>query len=91
MFWGTLVVHGSAYLFFVASSSGSLTVPADYVFQGHRFDIIEDIGCNPATYVSIPTIICILIPPVLISLTSLVFSREYFFPQRMAPHADFVL
>lgn len=45
-----------------------------YIFQGHRFDIVEDIGCNPATYVSIPTIICLLIPPVLISLTSLVYS-----------------
>lgn len=45
-----------------------------YVFQGHRFDIVEDIGCSPTTYVSIPSIICILIPPVLISLTSMIYS-----------------
>ena len=27
---------------------------ADYIVQGHRFDILEGFGCQPATYYSIP-------------------------------------
>lgn len=27
-----------------------LTLDTDYVVQGHRFDILEDFGCNPVGF-----------------------------------------
>ncbi|KAJ7201248.1 Rcb2.42 [Mycena rebaudengoi] len=44
-----------------------------YIVQGHRFDIIEDYGCRPTVYFSIPSIFLIWIPPILISIASIVF------------------
>ncbi|KAF8809920.1 STE3-domain-containing protein [Phlegmacium glaucopus] len=38
-----------------------------YIVQGHRFDIIEGYGCRPATYISIPAIFIVWIPPVVLS------------------------
>ncbi|PWN33303.1 fungal pheromone STE3G-protein-coupled receptor [Meira miltonrushii] len=57
----------------------SIFIPIVYstlsiVYQGHRFDIIEGIGCNPATYVSWPYILLGIIPPPIISAISLVYS-----------------
>ncbi|TFY56542.1 hypothetical protein EVG20_g8891 [Dentipellis fragilis] len=34
-----------------------------YVVQGHRFDIVEDFGCEPATYFSVPGIMIVFFPP----------------------------
>ncbi|KAG2133677.1 GPCR fungal pheromone mating factor [Suillus bovinus] len=42
-----------------------------YIVQGHRFDIIEGYGCRPATYVSIPAIFLIWLPPLVLSVISL--------------------
>jgi pheromone a factor receptor len=49
----------------------------DYVVQGHRFDIIEEYGCRPTTYVSIPAIFIVWIPPLLMSIATLVFAGVY--------------
>ncbi|KAG2151131.1 pheromone A receptor-domain-containing protein [Suillus bovinus] len=38
-----------------------------YIVQGHRFDIIKGYGCHPATYVSIPAIFLIWVPPLTLS------------------------
>ncbi|KAK0219354.1 putative pheromone receptor [Armillaria nabsnona] len=45
-----------------------------YVVQGHRFDIIEEYGCRPTTYFSIPAIFIVWIPPILLSIACLVFA-----------------
>ncbi|PPQ94357.1 hypothetical protein CVT25_000685 [Psilocybe cyanescens] len=45
-----------------------------YIIQGHRFDIIEDYGCRPATYFSIPAIFIVWLPPILSALGALVFA-----------------
>ncbi|KAF8200237.1 pheromone receptor Rcb2 B43 [Pholiota molesta] len=45
-----------------------------YIVQGHRFDIIEDYGCRPTTYFSIPAIFIVWIPPIIMSIGALVFS-----------------
>ncbi|KAJ3505020.1 hypothetical protein NLJ89_g7634 [Agrocybe chaxingu] len=45
-----------------------------YVVQGHRFDIIENYGCRPSTYFSIPAIFIVWLPPILIAIGALVFA-----------------
>ncbi|KAJ7475474.1 pheromone receptor Rcb2 B43 [Mycena galericulata] len=64
-----------------------------YTVQGHRFDIIEDYGCRPTVYFSIPSIFLIWIPPILLSLASLVFgglALRHFIHRRIsfAAHLD---
>lgn len=36
--------------------------------QGHRFDIVEDLGCRPTIYVSIAAIFIIWVPPIIVAL-----------------------
>lgn len=43
-----------------------------YIVQGHRFDIVEDLGCNPSVYVSIPSLFILVVPPLLLSVGSLI-------------------
>ncbi|KAI0350979.1 fungal pheromone STE3G-protein-coupled receptor [Trametes cingulata] len=45
-----------------------------YTVQGHRFDIIEDYGCRPNTYISIPAIFLIWVPPLIFSAVTFVYS-----------------
>lgn len=57
----------------------SVIIPIIYsilsiVYQGHRFDIIGGIGCNPAVYVSWPYILLGIIPPPLVAIISLGFA-----------------
>ncbi|KAJ7832448.1 pheromone receptor Rcb2 B43 [Mycena leptocephala] len=64
-----------------------------YVVQGHRFDIIEDYGCRPSTYYSIPAIFIVWIPPLLMATASLVFASlalRHFIQRRItfAAHLD---
>ena len=42
----------------------------DYVAQGHRYNILEDIGCSPTVYVTPVHIIFVSIPPVLTGLVT---------------------
>ncbi|EGN92608.1 hypothetical protein SERLA73DRAFT_65462, partial [Serpula lacrymans var. lacrymans S7.3] len=49
-----------------------------YIVQGHRFDIIEEYGCRPTTYVSIPAVFIIWVPPLLLSVLSLGFAMMAF-------------
>ncbi|KAJ7191659.1 pheromone A receptor-domain-containing protein [Mycena pura] len=44
-----------------------------YIVQGHRFDIVENIGCLSATYTSWPTIIIFSLPPMIAALLALFF------------------
>ncbi|TBU56144.1 fungal pheromone STE3G-protein-coupled receptor [Dichomitus squalens] len=57
-----------------------------YIVQGHRFDIIEDYGCRPNTYISIPAILLIWVPPLIFSLVTVIYSGMalmYFLRHRM--------
>ncbi|KIJ47233.1 hypothetical protein M422DRAFT_164105 [Sphaerobolus stellatus SS14] len=49
-----------------------------YIVQGHRFDIIEDIGCNPTTYISLPAVLLMWVPPLFISLISMGYALAAF-------------
>lgn len=44
-----------------------------YIPQGHRFDIWEDIGCFPFTYNTYVALIFVSVPPILIGLVSGVY------------------
>lgn len=47
---------------------------ADYVVQGHRFDIVEDFGCRPTIYVSTPAIFLIWVPPLTVAVLTFGFA-----------------
>lgn len=51
-----------------------LVMSLHYIVQGHRFDIIEDIGCQPNIYISVLGIIICFVPPLMLSLGSLIFA-----------------
>jgi pheromone a factor receptor len=51
-----------------------LTSPADTVVQGHRFNIAEDIGCVPDTYITPLTFPLVLMWPVLLGTVSFVYA-----------------
>ncbi|KAG9050519.1 a-factor receptor [Tulasnella sp. UAMH 9824] len=44
------------------------------VVQGHRFDIIENVGCWPSVYVTPVTIPMVFLPPILINIASTVYA-----------------
>ncbi|KAF7344269.1 Fungal pheromone STE3G-protein-coupled receptor [Mycena venus] len=45
-----------------------------YIVQEHRFDIIEDIGCRPTTYVSIPAILIFYGPIAVVVMLTIIFA-----------------
>ena len=51
-----------------------LTHLLDYIVQGHRYSIVQYIGCQPTIYVSIPGIFIIWFPPLLLSVGTLVYA-----------------
>ncbi|KAJ6476698.1 Rcb2.42 [Mycena vitilis] len=55
-----------------------LVMVLHYIYQGHRFDIIEDIGCRPTTYISIPAIILFYAPVALVVVLTFIFSALAF-------------
>lgn len=55
---------------------GLLEMPLQYIVQGHRFNIFEDIGCFPVTVNTPPSIILVHLPPLIISLISLFYSAS---------------
>lgn len=58
---------------------------SDYIVQGHRFDLFEDIGCTPATYISAPALCLVLIPPIMISLASFFYAGQHHYLQSNSP------
>lgn len=44
-----------------------------YIPQGHRFNIFEDIGCFPYTYYTPVALVLVSLPPIIIGLVSLVY------------------
>jgi pheromone a factor receptor len=45
-----------------------------YIIQGHRFNILEDVGCFPTSYNTWPIFPIILLPPIIIGLFSATYA-----------------
>jgi pheromone a factor receptor len=45
----------------------------DTIVQGHRFDIHENFGCNPAIHLSIPSNLILDIPLLIASALALIY------------------
>lgn len=45
-----------------------------YVVQGHRFDILEDVGCWPSVYNTLPAYFLVFMWPTLLGCVSFIFS-----------------
>lgn len=57
-----------------------------YVVQGHRYDIVEDLGCRPATYNSLQSIFLVWVPPLIVVVLTLVYAGlalYHFFQRRI--------
>nr|UWI70535.1 pheromone receptor B1 [Pleurotus eryngii] len=48
-------------------------IALQYIVQGHRYDILEDLGCQPALYNTLPTYFISYMWPILIGLVSAVY------------------
>ncbi|KIJ08360.1 hypothetical protein PAXINDRAFT_182292 [Paxillus involutus ATCC 200175] len=51
-----------------------LVMVLHYIVQGHRFDILEDVGCYPSIYNTLPAYFCVFMWPVLLGCVSFVYS-----------------
>jgi hypothetical protein len=54
----------------------TLTQSLDYVVQGHRYDIFEDVGCTPVVVATVASILLIYIWPIVIGLISAVYCSK---------------
>ncbi|KAJ7643113.1 GPCR fungal pheromone mating factor [Mycena polygramma] len=50
-----------------------LTMALHTIVQGHRLDVYEEFGCNPAVYLSIPSVIILDFPPIIAAALALVY------------------
>nr|BDD37067.1 pheromone receptor [Rhizopogon roseolus] len=58
-----------------------------YVVQGHRYNIVENLGCQPATYFSIEGIVIVWLPPLVFTVATLVYAAialYHFIRRRMS-------
>ncbi|KIJ47232.1 hypothetical protein M422DRAFT_205956 [Sphaerobolus stellatus SS14] len=51
-----------------------ILIALSYIVQGHRFDIVEDLGCSPAIYISIPAVVLLWVPPLIISCITMIYA-----------------
>lgn len=68
-------------------AEGFTRIP-DYIVQGHRYNIVQYIGCQPTTYISIPGVFVIWAPPLLLSVASSVYAGAYLQRQYVVPTSD---
>lgn len=47
------------------------------VYAGHRFDILEDVGCNPSIYNTLPAYFLVFMWPTVLGCASFVFSCKF--------------
>ncbi|KAI0310505.1 pheromone A receptor-domain-containing protein [Amylostereum chailletii] len=58
-----------------------------YIVQGHRYDIVEDFGCQAATYNSIPGFFIVFVPSLILAVLAMGFAGAafyHFFRHRLA-------
>ncbi|KAG8987607.1 a-factor receptor [Tulasnella sp. 427] len=58
----------------VATMFPILAVIFRVVVQGHRFDLVENVGCWPSIYITPVSIPMVFLPPILINLVSCVYA-----------------
>ena len=79
--WGVPVVfmtlRKSSVVYSPMVAEGFTHIP-DYIVQGHRYNIVQYIGCQPTIYVSIPGIFIIWVPPLLLSIAGSVYAGTRF-------------
>ncbi|KIK01995.1 hypothetical protein K443DRAFT_6515 [Laccaria amethystina LaAM-08-1] len=56
---------------FVCFGLPTIYMVLHFIVQGHRFDIIENYGCRPTVYYSIPSLMMVSIPPIVVEIISL--------------------
>ena len=77
MFSPSNVFYGSSYVylfylvFHCAISKNGIS--SDYIVQGHRYDIFENVGCQAALYISIEAILIIWFPQLLFAVITFIF------------------
>ena len=49
----------------------------EYIPQGHRFNIFEDVGCFPFTYNTPVGIVLVSVPPILIGCVTAIYAGEF--------------
>ena len=73
--WYPRLGDGPSYVSVLPSNcSFSWRRLADYIIQGHRFNIFEDIGCTPATYYTWPIFPILYLPPIIVGLFSATYA-----------------
>jgi pheromone a factor receptor len=74
--WPRYSINSAAHVYVVSPSALyplDLKNSADYINQGHRYDIFEDIGCLPHVYNTWVTILTIWTWPIIIGMVSAVY------------------
>ncbi|KAJ7243441.1 putative fungal pheromone GPCR, STE3-type [Mycena rebaudengoi] len=64
----------------------AISMALHYIVQGHRFDIVQDFGCRPATYISVAAICLVWVPQLIAVLLTLLFAGAalfHFFQRRL--------
>ncbi|CDO69988.1 hypothetical protein BN946_scf184836.g62 [Trametes cinnabarina] len=86
LFVNSVVWHGNAL------NTAPIWCDISYVVSGHRFDIYEDIGCQPAIYTTPFTFPLLLCWPIVIGLVSGVYCAMslYAFNKRRAQFVEFM-
>ena len=70
-----VMILRACYVFFQLLSHLLITLsPLDFIVQPHRYDILEDIGCQPATYNTLPAYFLVFMWPILLGLISFIYS-----------------
>ncbi|KIJ25317.1 hypothetical protein M422DRAFT_193606 [Sphaerobolus stellatus SS14] len=49
-----------------------------YIVQGHRYDLLEEFGCYPTSYFSLASVFLMWVPPLIISLISMMLALAAF-------------
>ena len=56
------------------SSAEEPTCLLEYLVQGHKYNIVQYMGCQPTTYISTPVIFVLWLPPLLLSLGTFAYA-----------------
>ena len=56
------------------NSAEESTCLLDYLVQGHRYNIVQHMGCQSATYISTPVIFIMWLPPLFLCLGTLAYA-----------------
>ena len=75
--WYSRLGDGSSYVSLPSSRLFQISLTnifTDYIIQGHRFNIFEDLGCFPATYYTWLSYPILLLPPIIIGLFSATYA-----------------